>query len=83
MKYVKNQDFADFDILAITFELYTIERFLFLRCVRRPSKPRCRAQIYCSMIYDINFTGISNMTKNIEIARFEMAVTTKPYEIEQ
>ena len=38
-------------------------KIFFLRCFRRPSKPRYRAQIYCSILYGLLVTGISNLVK--------------------
>ena len=60
---LKIQEFANFGILDVTFEPCEIERFCFLRCVRRPSKPRYRAQIYCSISYGLLVMGISNLVK--------------------
>ena len=70
----KNQEFADFGILAITFEPYALERFLFLRCVRRPSKPRYRAQIYCSISYGFVVMAISNLAILTFLVIFEVPV---------
>ena len=67
MKYgkiaLKIQEFTNFGISAVTFEPYIIESFCELCCVRRPSKPRYRAQIYCSILYGFVVMGISNMVK--------------------
>ena len=67
MKYgkivLKIQEFTNFGISAVTFEPYIIESFCELCCVRRPSKPRYRAQIYCSILTGFVVMGISNMVK--------------------
>ena len=68
------QDFAYFGILAITFEPYEIERFIFLRCVRRPAKPRYRAQIYCFISYGFVVTAISNLAILTFLVIFEVPV---------
>ena len=67
MKYfkiaLKIQEFTNFGISAVTFEPYIIESFCESCCVRRPSKPRYKAQIYCSILYGFVVMGISNMVK--------------------
>ena len=45
------QEYAKFDISAIAFDPYVLERFGFCQCVPRPPKPRYRAQNDCSTMY--------------------------------
>ena len=42
---------------------YVIESFGFSHCVRRTSKPRYKAQIYCSILYGFIVMGFSNTVK--------------------
>ena len=76
MKYgqiaLKIQEFTNFGISAVTFEPYIIESFRESCCVRRTSKPRYRAQIYCSILYGLLVTGISNLVKLVKYSDFDV-----------